>query len=423
VNLSAGHAALSSRDFRLYLAGQALSQLGTKMQGAALLWHLYTLTKSPYAMGAFGLARLAPLLLLGLFGGVVADRIDRRRLLIGTELTLGVLALVLALWTYAGLRHAWPIYLVSVLSGVVGSFDGPARQALLPGLVPAEHLNSAIALDALAQKLAKVVGPLLMGVMIASGGAGAVYVANAVSYLFVVGALIAIHNRGVTEDGKRRGAFSSEIVEALRHVIHSSVLGPLLALDFAATLFGAADTMLPIFSVEILHLGPRGYGGLAAAAPVGAVLGSFVAAFIGSTRNDPWRHVVVSTSVYGAAVVGLGLSRSLPVAMVMLAFASGADAVGTVVRNTLRHATTPNALRGRVASLNSLLSKSGPRLGEMEAGIVAGLLGVSASIASGGAACLVCVAVLAPLMRRRTQAVPEAPTKRVAAGGSGGSTQ
>jgi hypothetical protein len=170
--------------------------------------------------------------------------------------------------------------------------------------------------------------------------------------------------------------------------------------------------MLPIFAVEILHLGPRGYGVLAAAAPTGAVIGSLGAAFIGSPRYDPWRRVVATTSVYGAAVVGLGLSRSFALAIFFLGLASAADSVGTIVRNTLRHATTPNQLRGRVASLNSLLSKSGPRLGEMEAGIVAGLFGVSASIATGGAACLISVAVLAPLMRRRAPVEEAGPTLR-----------
>jgi MFS family permease len=400
VSLAAGHAALGSRDFRLYLTGQALSQLGTKMQGAALLWHLYTLTKSPYAMGAFGLARLAPLLLFGLFGGVLADRTDRRRLLIVTELSLALLALLLALWTFTGLHHAWPIYLVSVLSGIVSAFDGPARQALLPTLVPADQLTSAIALDALAQKLAKVVGPLLMGVTIALGGAGAVYAANAASYLIVIAALIGIRTRMPMVEKRRSGAWA-EIGDGLGHVLRSRVLGPLLAMDFAASLFGAADTMLPIFAAEILHLGPKGYGALASAAPAGAVLGSIAAAFLGTSAYDPWRRVVWTTSLYGLAVTGLGLARSFPIAVVALAAASAADSIGTIVRNTLRHATTPDALRGRVASLNSLLSKSGPRLGEMEAGLVAGLLGVSASIALGGAACLLSVVVLAPLMRGR----------------------
>jgi hypothetical protein len=178
-------------------------------------------------------------------------------------------------------------------------------------------------------------------------------------------------------------------------------------MDFAASLLGASDTMLPIFATEILHLGGRGYGILAAAAPAGAVLGSLGVAFLRGDY-DPWRRAVITTCVYGAALVGLGLSRTFALAVVMLGLASAADTIGTILRNTLRHATTPDHMRGRVASLNSLISKSGPRLGEMEAGLVAGLLGVSAAIALGGAACIVSVVVLAPMVRGKIQQTPEA---------------
>jgi MFS family permease len=397
--------ALASRDFRLYFVGQALSQLGTKMQGAALLWHLSTLTQSPIAMGGFGLVRVAPLFLLGLVGGLVADRVDRRRLLIKTELTLGVLAALLALWTFHGLDSIWPIYAVSLVSGIVSAFDGPARQSLLPNLVKPEQLSSAVALDSLAQKVAKVLGPLLMGLVLAGWGPGAVYLMNGGSYLAVLGSLVAM--RVVFPPAplvSKRGNFD-QVREGLAHVVRSPVLGPLIAMDFAASFFGAADTMLPLFASQVLHLGSKGYGLLAAAAPFGALLGSLGSALGGPTK-DPWRRGIQATVVYGAAVVGVGLSRSLPAAMVALAIAATADAVGTVMRNTLRHSTTPDALRGRVASLNSMLSKTGPRLGELEAGLLASLVGVAPSIALGGATCLASVAVLVPLMRRRMGAAP-----------------
>jgi MFS family permease len=344
------------------------------------------------------MVRVGPLLALGVVGGVVADRVDRRRLLIGTQLGLGLLALGLGLWTYAGLAHAWPLYFVSLLSGTLQVFDTPARQSLLPNLVPEEQLGSAIALDALAQKVAKVLGPVLMGVVIAGRGPGFLYLLNAASYLAVLAALVMMRTRSAPLTHKRRSGLH-EAREALHHVRRSRVLAPLLAMDFLVSFLGESDTMLPIFATEVLHLGAKGYGLLAAAAPAGAVLGSFGSAIAGGAAN-PWRRSIQSTVVYGLGMMALGLSRSLPLAFLSLGIASAADTVGSVLRNTVRHATTPDALRGRVAALNSVLSKTGPRLGEMEAGIVTALIGVRASIALGGALCLVAVTAIAGIARR-----------------------
>jgi MFS family permease len=401
------HSALAHRDFRLYLTGQAISQLGTKMQHAALLWHLYKLTHSPYALGAFGIARVAPLFLFGLVGGVLADRAERRRLLMRTQLMLAIPSLALGLWSYRGLSTPWPIYVVAAASATIGAFDTPARQSLLPNLVPPAELSSAINLDSLAQKASKVLGPLLMAPVIGLGGPAAVYLVNAASFVAVVVALVAMKGTtfGTPAPAKRKGGFA-EVVEGLRYVMSSRVLGPLLAVDFAASFFGSADTMLPLFAAEVLHRGAGGYGLLAAAVPVGAFTGTLSLSLVGKI-DDPWRRAIQAVLAYGVGIIAFGLSRSLPIAMVALAFASCADTVGSVLRNTVRHATTPDHLRGRVASLNTLLSKSGPWLGEMESGIVAGLLGVSASIAVGGAACLVSVGVVVPLVRRTAVAIAQ----------------
>jgi MFS family permease len=401
-----GRSALAHRDFRLYLFGQGLSQLGTKIQASALLWHLYTLTHSPYAMGAFGLMRVGPLLVFGLVGGVVADRVDRRRLLLTTELLLAVSAFVLGLWSYRGLTSAWPIYLVSLLSGTVAAFDSPARQSLLPNIVPSYHLESAIALDSLAQKMAKVMGPLLMGVLIAIYGPALIYLMNAASYLAVIGALLLMRYRATTTAPVKTRALT-EVIAAFQFIRRSAVLGPLLAMDFLVSLLGACDTMLPIFAAEVLHLGSAGYGVLAAAAPSGALLGSFGSALVGA-KGNPWKRSIQATIVYGLSLVLLGISRSPFSALLALAVASAADTVGTILRNTVRHVTTPDPMRGRVAALNSMMSKTGPRLGEMEAGIVAGLIGVSGSIVLGGALCLVSVGMIATLFKGIATTAPPA---------------
>lgn len=390
----------AQRQFLFYLAGQGLSQLGTKMQGAAILWHLYTLAPSPYALGAFGAVRLVPLLLLGLIGGIIADRNDCRRLLLRTEPTMGLLAAGLAWWTYRGLTVAWPLYVFSAISAVVMAFGSPARQALLPTIVPVTQLARAVALDALAQKVASVLGPVLMGVLITRGGPQIIYTLNALSYIAIVGVLLVIRSTKRVEVRAKRGGFA-EAIEAVKHLGSSPLLGPLLAMDFAASFLGSSETMLPLFASQILHVGPEGFGLLAAAAPTGAVIASFVAA-LGPGVRQPWRRAVLTTAVYGAAIMAFGLSRHPILAFAALMVAAGADTMGTLVRNTLRHATTPENLRGRVAALNQLLSKSGPRLGELEAGVAAGLFGLSASIVLGGAACIASLGILVPIVRRRT---------------------
>jgi len=384
-------AALHYRDYRLLWAGQVVSLIGTRMQSVALLWHVNELTHSPLALGAVGLAGLIPLLLFALVGGVAADALDRRRLMLGAQCVTAVVAAGLGLWSLAGLREAWPLYAVAALNAGAFSFEGPARQALLPALVPRERLASAVSLNSVSSQFASIAGPAMMGWIIVHQGVAWVYLLNAASYLAVITALLAIRPAAMERTENPPRISFGAAVEGLRFVRHHRLLVSLMLLDFLATFFSSATSLLPLFAERVLRVGPEGYGLLAAAPSVGAALGAGAMALAPPIRRQ---GVVVlwAVAAYGAATVLFGVSRSFVLAFVALAGTGVADMVSTVLRQTIRQLTTPDSLRGRMTSINMIFFRGGPQLGELEAGLVAGWLGVTLSIVSGGVACLLAVA-------------------------------
>jgi MFS family permease len=370
------------------------------MQSAAILWHVYTLTQSKYALGAVGLVRVVPLVALALAGGVVADAVDRRRLMMVTQGFLALLAAALGLWTLAGLPHAWPIYAVAGLSAGAMAFDGPARQSMVPLLVPREELASALSLNSITSQLASIAGPALMGLLIARYSIGLVYCVNAVSFLAVIAALLAMRTGGGTDN--RAPVSLGAAIEGLRFMWNSRLLTSLMLLDFLATFFGSATVLLPVVATERLSAGAQDYGMLVAAPSAGAL----VAAFGMSLRGVIGRQGLVvlgAVFAYGLATIAFGLARTLPICLLALAASGAADTVSTVLRQTIRQLNTPDHLRGRMTSVNMMFFMGGPQLGELEAGLVAGWQGAAFSIVSGGIATLLVVggvAWFAPWLRR-----------------------
>jgi MFS family permease len=396
---------LRYRDFRLLWAGQVLSMIGSRMQGAALSWHLYAITGSAYALGALGLARVLPLLVFALAGGVVADVLDRRRLMLVSQTAMAIIAAGLgqwALWDPHG-KHlgAWPIYAASALNAGAVAFDGPARQSLIPSLVPRERLANAVSLNSMSSQLASVAGPLLTGWIISRALTGVVYWTNAASFLTVIGALLLMRPpRAEGREARPRISLAAAL-EGLQFMRRSQILVSLMLLDFLATFFGSANTLLPVFARDILHVGPTGYGKLVAAPSVGAMLGA-----VGMAIAPPIRRqgatVLAAVALYGLATVFFGLSTDFVFSFIALAGTGAADTVSTVLRQTIRQLVTPDALRGRMTSINMLFFQGGPQLGELEAGMVAGWLGASFSVVSGGIACVLSVLLttrLAPWLR------------------------
>jgi len=379
---------------------------GSMMQLAAVLWHVSLLVppeKKALALGVVGLVRILPIVLFSLIGGVMADARDRRRLMVFTQTGMMLVAAALAVLTFRGLSAVWPLYLLTSLSAAFGAFDSPARQALVPNLVPREHLPNAISLNTIMFQVAGVLGPSLGGIVIASLGVGWVYLVNAVSFLAILLSLALIRKANT-----RASAEGSEVSwraarEGLRFVFSAPLIRSSMLLDFFATFFSSATALLPVFAQDILHVGAKGYGWLYAAPAIGSMAAA--ATMVGIVDRIERRGIVllVSVGVYGVATVFFGLSRSFWLTFACLALAGIGDTVSTVLRNIIRQLTTPDHLRGRMSSVNLMFFMGGPQLGELEAGLVANWFGATASVVSGGLACLIATGWLgaaSPELRR-----------------------
>jgi MFS family permease len=393
--------ALRHRNFRLLWIGLAISFTGTFMQQAALLWHVSLLVEPDrrgLALGMVGLVRVVPIVLFSILAGVAADVFDRRRLMLITQVGGAGVAIVLSALAFSGLDEAWPVYVLAAVSASVGAFDPPARQSLVPMLVPRRDLPNAINLNTAMVQGASVAGPAIGGLVIAFGGVGWAYAVNAASYLFVVVALLMMRDVPATDRSTPHARDSMSIAAArdgLRFVFASPMIRSTMLLDFFATFFASAMALLPIFAQDILHVGARGYGLLAAAPAAGALLGS-TAMLAGSHRIEhQGRTLVWAVGAYGLATVVFGFSRTFWITFACLAASGAADAVSMVIRNLIRQLETPDAMRGRMVGVNMIFFMGGPQLGELEAGLVAQAFGAPVSVISGGFGCLMATAAIA----------------------------
>ncbi len=405
----ASFVALRHRNYRLIWIGLMVSFTGSMMQNAALLWHVSLLVppeRKGLALGLVGLVRVVPVVVFSLISGVVADAWDRRRLMLFTQVAATLVATVLGILAFRGLTAVWPIYLLAALGSAVGAFDLPARNALVPSLVPREHLPNAISLNTIMFQTASVVGPSLGGILIAASGVGWVYAANAISFSFVIVALLLMRDvpvRQPSESGSRDDVSLHAALEGLRFVFRSPLIRSTMLLDFFATFFSSATALLPIFAQDILRVGAKGYGWLYAAPAAGALLTSAVMVPMTERIERRGRTLLWAVAGYGLATVVFGLSRSFWLTFLCLALTGATDTVSMVIRNIVRQLETPDRLRGRMTGVNMVFFMGGPQLGELEAGAVANWLGAPFSVISGGIGCLVAtgsVAAATPALRR-----------------------
>ncbi|HEY5158232.1 MAG TPA: MFS transporter, partial [Anaerolineales bacterium] len=266
--------ALKSRPFLMYWIGHLISIAGSQMQLWALYWHLRTLSDQPMVISGIGLARFLPVILLSLVAGVAADRFDRRKMAILTQVALGFVALFLGLTTAWGVVSLWMIFGLVILQSVAVAFDGPARQALIPSLVPRENLANAYSLTSIASKVGGILGPAVCGVVIAFWGLQWAYWINAISYLAVIVALIAMGDIRTVIDRKTfelRATFR-DIREGIEFIKNSPIIFSVMFLDFFGTFFSSANTLLPFVAKDILHVGPIQYGWLSASQAIGTLM-------------------------------------------------------------------------------------------------------------------------------------------------------
>ncbi|HEU0114430.1 MAG TPA: MFS transporter [Thermomicrobiales bacterium] len=387
---SRSYASLRHRDFRLLWTAEFVSSTGTQIQRVAVAWQIFEVSRDPLALGVLGLCRFVPILLFGIAGGVFADRYDRRRTLLISQIALLACSTAFAAMTILGAASLAAIYALTIIASIFAAVAGPTRQALIPTLVPREELAGAMSMNVLASQVATVGGPAIGGVLLGALGIGAAYTVDAISFGVVAIAVIVLRTRPAVVRQTISGWAAA--VEGLRFLRDSPGLLAVMILDFVATFFGASTVLMPVFATDVLGIGPAGLGLLLAAPAAGAVAGGAVMA-VARTPNRPGLGVVGAVIVYGACIFGFGLSRNPWLSLALLAGGGAADAVSMAMRHTVRNLLSPDELRGRIAAAHSTFAMGGPQLGEFESGLLAARFGAPAAVASGGA-----LAILAALL-------------------------
>lgn len=383
------------RDFRMLWLGQLVNGLGRQVTVVALPFELWQLTHSSLSIGLLALVQLVPILIFSLGGGAVADAVDRRRLLIVTQLLLAATSLALVILAIQPSPPIWALYAVAFVAAGVGAVDGPARTSALPRLVPRERLPAAIAVNWLSGQTVAVAGPVFAGVLIATSGVAAAFTFDVLTFLASLVALLVIAPIPPHPDARRPSLRS--IAEGLAFARDRRIVLATFTIDFDAMVFGMPSALFPQLALTVFNTGPAGYGLLNAAPAVGALVGAAFSGWIGSVRR-PGRGVVAAVAGWGAAIVAFGLlTASFPLALLCLAVAGGADVISAVLRSSIVQLTTPDPLRGRLSSIHMLVVTSGPRIGDAEAAAVAAVAGPQFSVVSGGILCLLGLIVVVRL--------------------------
>lgn len=384
---------LKHRQFFLLWSALLVSVAGSQMQLWALFWHVRDLSDQPIAVSGVGMARFIPILLFSLIAGVVADRNNRRSIMFYTQTALILVAVFLGVLTVLGIIQLWHIYLLTAVQAIAISFDLPARQALVPNLVPKKDLANAFSIQSIAFSIGSIIGPGISGLVIAYLGQGAVYLINAVTYLAILAALILMGK--VEQDLNHSGARTlsgslQSITEGIQFIRYQPIILSSMILDFLATFFSSANTLLPYVARDILHVDAIGYGWLSAGQSIGSVFIGLLFSQKTSIRRQGGL-LLGAVAFFGVATIVFGMSSWYWLTLIALVLIGGSDSVSTILRNTIRQIQTPDHVRGRMVSINQIFFVGGPQLGEVEAGIVAQAFGIVPAILTGGIGCILAV--------------------------------
>jgi MFS family permease len=383
-----------SRDLRALVLGNFVSGLGTQASLVALPYQLYVQTKSPLLTGLLGAAELVPLIAMALLGGALADRFDRRRLLLLDQIALVLLAGGLCAAALAGEPPVWLLYVLGGLLAGVGAVQNVARSAIVPNLVAPSRLRSALAVNYGLYQLTMVIGPGLGGLLISAGGVELAYGIDAISCAAMVAGVLAIGPQPPhRDDHEPQLGIRRSIADGLRFVRGNRALLGSFAIDLNAMAFGMPRALFPVLAVSVYHAGASGTGLLFAAVSAGATVAALTTRWLEHVRRLGL-IVIGAVAVWGLAVAAAGLVTSLWAAAAMLAIAGAADSVSAVCRSVINQSVTPDAMRGRMSAVYSLVVTSGPRVGDIEAGAVASLTSARFSMASGGFACVAGVVLI-----------------------------
>ena len=378
-----------------------MSGIGSQFTAVAMAWQIYELTNSAFQIGLLGLARAVPQAILLLVAGLLADAMNRRKLMMCTQIGLFCVSTMLALLTLSGKASAEMLYLATMALALFSSLEAPARQSMIPNLVPRENLPQALALQGTQRYIPIIAGPSLAGLVLAFSGPAACYVVDALSWLAMLISLALLRTK-LQEGAGWRSVSLRSLREGLRFVLGHGVIFPLMLLDFGATFFGNARALFPIYARDILFVGPKGLGLLYAARAVGSLFSAAALSFFGPVRRGG-RWILIGIGVYGIATMLFASSRVFWFSLVMLALSGAGDTTSAILRSTINQLNTPDELRGRMSSINSIFTSSGPQLGQFESGVVAAWLGTEASAMTGGLATLGILGLVAavfPQVRR-----------------------
>jgi len=392
---------LKQKDFGLFWLSLLFSAVGSQISTVAIAWQVYEITDSPFQLGLTGLFRALPVMLLSLPGGVLADRIDRRKLLIVTQTLAALLSLALALLTSSGQIRVWHIYAVTFLSGAVGIFDAPARTAMIPALVSAEQLASAYALNITWRQIATLGGPFIGGVVIGALGLSPAYFIDALSFLAVI-ICLAFMRREVKPAIDRKESALESVRAGFNFIRENSVIVALMGMDTCVQFFGAYRSMMPAFAKDILGAGPVELGALLGVPALGALAGSGIVLAAGNPRRKG-KLIIAVTLLYTVGLICFALSRSLTLSLVIVFLLGLVDAIGETLRDTLVQLTTPDRMRGRVKSFDQVFMSAGTYVGHAQMGTAATFIGVPGALILGGcigSAAVLLVAKFAASLRR-----------------------
>lgn len=381
-------AALRQPNFLLYAAGRVASGMAMTMLNAALAWQVYDISGSAFQLAMLGLARFGPSLGLTLVGGAVADGHDRRRIAMVAQLAPLITSVTLFLLTVSNAVELPIIYGLVLFVAIASSFENPARQAFLPQVVTRETFANAIVVSSTLQSFAFVTGPAVGGLLIGLVGVDGAYAAHTVLILISIVTLVFLKLR--EQDGARRAVSLAAIKEGVQFVRHRQVLLGAMTLDMFAVILGGATALLPIYAKDILKVGGLGYGILFASLDAGALLMSVALIFLPPIRNAG-RALLVTVALFGLGTVVFGLSRSIYLSIATYMFIGMADQVSVVLRQTTVQLSTPDDLRGRVSSVNSLFIGASNQLGAVESGLVASVTNATFAVVSGGLGCIAVV--------------------------------
>ena len=375
-----------SRPFRRLWGGQLISLIGRQITTVAVPFQVYSLTRSALDVGLLGIVQAVPLVCGSLAGGAIADRFDRRRVLIVTQLGLASCSALLALGAFSGHPPLLAIYAVVALASLVGAVDAPTRTAIIPNLVGVDRLAGALSLNIVLFQTTLVAGPAIGGLVIAHLGLPAAYSVDVITFgaALTAVALLPPQGRSAIEHERPVAAILRGLSFARRQPV---ILGG-FAMDLAAMIFGLPRAVFPVLAATTFHAGAQGLGLLYAAPGAGAVIAALTSGAVARSKRLG-RIIVVAIVLWGVVIIAFGFAQTLWVALLLLAIAGGADSFSAVCRTTIMQRIAPDELRGRLTSLYFMVVVGGPNLGDVETGVVANAFGAEVAIVTGGALCLV----------------------------------